>query len=614
MPRVKKNPEDIVKEHNIDVDDLYETYMNNSILYTCSKFGLSGQATINKILTYYNYDMSSRCKSSVSAVKKSKNIDINELYDDYIHNGHNYISKKYKMGLSAIKNILTYNGFDLDKRLPYDQLDNVNKFSAPVLVKKLNIDTDELYDTYLNNGGLYTAKKFGLSNFSLVVRILKYYNYDLSVRDVKKINYRKTMATIKARYGVDSALSNPNSKQKLLETNRKKYGSDYYLGTEAFKEQCKKTNLAKYGYEWSTQSPEVKLRHDAANYLKYGVKDSKQAKASDELKIYLNDKEKSATFLVEKSFTFYELTKYFKDDTESQLNAWLMRFDLYQFLVKKRSKPEEELADYLFNLGFTTYNCRKLLGNGKEIDIYNPDLKIGVEFNGTYYHSSRVIADKNYHFNKSKLAEEKGIRLIHIYEYEWCDPDKREKIKSFFNIAANNVKEKIYARNCEVKEISNKEARDFNDRNHLQGHRNAQVTYGLFYNNKLVQLMSFSRTRYNRNIKDDDTWEIVRGCPGSNNIVIGGVGKLFKHFIRDYNPKKIFSYCDFNKFDGKSYEAIGMKFIGYTGPDKKWVIKGNVVNRNPHRYHELKNEAEAIIWGAGSKKYIWENPNYKNIY
>ena len=30
----------------------------------------------------------------------------------------------------------------------------------------------------------------------------------------------------------------------------------------------------------------------------------------------------------------------------------------------------------------------------------------------------------------------------------------------------------------------------------------------------------------------------------------------------------IFSYCDFNKFDGHGYEAIGMKYIGNTGPDK----------------------------------------------
>lgn len=76
------------------------------------------------------------------------------------------------------------------------------------------------------------------------------------------------------------------------------------------------------------------------------------------------------------------------------------------------------------------------------------------------------------------------------------------------------------------------------------------------------------------------------------------------HFIRDYSPDKIFSYCDFNKFDGKSYLAAGMKFIGYTGPDMKWVMPDySVINRSPKRHGELKETAIAQIFGAGSKKF-----------
>ena len=239
-----------------------------------------------------------------------------------------------------------------------------------------------------------------------------------------------------------------------------------------------------------------------------------------------------------------------------------------------------------------------------EIDIYVPSKKIGIEFNGSYWHSS-IYKDKNYHFNKSKIAEKNGIRLIHIYEYEWNDPVQRKKIELMLNIALGRVNNKIYARQCDVRKISNQEAKSLNEQVHLQGHRNAQVTYGLFYKNELVQLMSFSKTKYNKNLTDDDSWEIIRGCPGSNNIVVGGVSKLFTHFIREYSPTKVFSYCDFNKFDGKSYEALGMKFIGYTGPDMKWLMpNGAVVNRAPNKHAEYKNNARAQIFGAGSKKYL----------
>lgn len=209
--------------------------------------------------------------------------------------------------------------------------------------------------------------------------------------------------------------------------------------------------------------------------------------------------------------------------------------------------------------------------------------------------------------NKSLLAQDSGIRLIHIYEHEWQNPVIRKILISMVNIALGKIDKKIYARNCEIKQISNKQAKLFNEANHLQGHRNAQVTYGLFYKGELVQLMSFSKTKWNRNLKGDNDWEIIRGCPGSNNIVIGGVSKLFNHFVKDYNPDSVFSYCDFNKFDGKGYEAIGMKFIGYTGPNKYLLLSnGQVVPRNPSRHKELKEKTVANIWGCGSKKYLWE--------
>ena len=474
------------------------------------------------------------------------------------------------------------------------------------LIINKNIDVQDLFDTYMNNGKNFTAAKFELSNWHLVERILKECGYDISSRDSKKINVEKTTNSLIEKYGVKHALQIPKSKEKLKKTNQERFGSDYFMGTKLFKEKSKETNLDRYGFEWSTQNPEVKQRHIQANLDKYGVIDAKQANSSDKLKVYLNDKEKSIELLQSADFTYVSILDEFPDDAPSKVYSWLTRFDLYSYLKKtSKSDPELKLYEEIKKFGFTQRGNRSLLDNHKEIDIYNPDLKIGIEFNGIYYHSDAILKDKNYHLNKSKKAEELGIRLIHIYENEWYDLHMREKILSLIKIASGNVDKKIYARNCEIQEISNKEAKSFNEANHLQGHRNAQVTYGLFYKGKLVQLMSFSKTKWNRNLKGDNDWEIIRGCPGSNNIVVGGVSKLFKHFIREYDPDSVFSYCDFNKFDGKGYEAIGMKFIGYTGPNKWWVVGYKLVNRNPRRYKELKAKASTCLWGAGSKKYVW---------
>ena len=81
---------------------------------------------------------------------------------------------------------------------------------------------------------------------------------------------------------------------------------------------------------------------------------------------------------------------------------------------------------------------------------------------------------------------------------------QRKKIELMLNIALGCNNTKIYARQCEVRKITNTEAKVLNEQIHLQGHRNAQVTYGLFYKNELVQLMSFSKTKYNRNLIDDN--------------------------------------------------------------------------------------------------------------
>ena len=285
--------------------------------------------------------------------------------------------------------------------------------------------------------------------------------------------------------------------------------------------------------------------------------------------------------------------------SESNVCKLLHKYDSWDLIDKYSSGEEQALNSFISLMGVYGQKDRKVIFP-YEIDILCNEYKTGLEMNGLYWHCS-LKKDKNYHFLKSKMMEDKGFRLIHIYDYEWNDERKRPIIESLLRITFGKVENKIYARNCEIREITNKEAKPFNEKNHLQGHRNAQITYGLFYKGELVQLMSFSKHKKYE-------WEIIRGCPGSNNIVVGGVSKLFNHFIKEHDPNQVFSYCDYNKFDGKGYEALGMKFIGYTGPDMKWIIDWTVVNRKPSKHKELKEKAVAQIWGAGSKKYLWTKP------
>lgn len=393
--------------------------------------------------------------------------------------------------------------------------------------------------------------------------------------------------------------------------------------TSAYKEAMKRRKK----YPYNNGESEIHLLQDES--VPAGYVPGCLAKLSAAEKIEQRDRYyDSLGYIAVKNLTKKQLTayQYFRDKTDLITDV-IAKADVYTYINKNyislldeyaqtnhskgTSAAEQHLFDFVKSIypGEIITNCKSVLKDETkhyyEMDIYIPDKHIGIEYNGTYWHCS-LNHNKNYHFNKSRIAEKAGIRLIHIYEHEWKDPVKNAVLKSLLRIALGVVQTRIYARNCEIREISNTEAKPFNEVNHLQGHRNAQVTYGLFYENRLVQLMSFSKTKYNRNLKNENDWEIIRGCPGSNNVVVGGVSKLFKHFIRTHHPDSVFSYCDFNKFDGRGYEAIGMKCIGYTGPNKWWVLPGyRVVERNPRRHQEYKKEAVAELYGAGSKKYVY---------
>ena len=274
--------------------------------------------------------------------------------------------------------------------------------------------------------------------------------------------------------------------------------------------------------------------------------------------------------------------------------------------------PEMEIRDYLISLNIVFQQNTRNIISPLELDIYIPDLNIAIEYCGLYWHSELNGKDKKYHLNKMKLCNEKGIRLITIFEDEWIFNKEicKNRIKHILGLNTDN----IYARKCIIKEINTNDAKIFINNNHLQGYNNAKVKIGLLYNKEIVAVMTFSKKSISKGSKPTiNDWELSRFCESIR--VIGGASKLLKYFIKTYNPKSIISYADKRWSLGNLYNKIGFVQLTDTPPNY-WYIK---LQKRIHRFvlrkkkNESKNFTEWEIRQSQGWNRIWDCGNFKYI-
>lgn len=237
----------------------------------------------------------------------------------------------------------------------------------------------------------------------------------------------------------------------------------------------------------------------------------------------------------------------------------------------------KEILDEL-NINYIR-RTRKII-SPKELDFYLPDYNIAIEVDEVRGHNSdyNYLAQgkqkpkpKNYHKNKTDICKSKGIRLIHITELDIIE--KYDQLKYYLISLLNKNSNVIYGRKCKLKIVERNEEKEFLNLYHLQGYRPSNVCLGLYYNNELVFIMSFSKGRSTISSRYD--YEILRLCSKGDYNVVGGSSKCFKYFINNYDFETIVSYCDLSKFIGNVYNNLGMKFLHESPPNYLWVRYDN---------------------------------------
>lgn len=397
----------------------------------------------------------------------------------------------------------------------------------------------------------------------------------------------------------------------------------------------KYTNQKKYGYDNAQSSPEVKAKISKSskennniinitNYVKkkYGVDNI--AKVKDIAKIRAKTKRDVIFTSIEEKLKKHNLKILNKTDEYigQRLNNKNIKYD-FKCLVcdtefkgtmnghipscptcySKASKPEKEVSDFIKEVytGEIIENSKEII-KPLELDIYLPEKKLAIEFDGLYWHSIE-FKEKEYHLKKSEIAEQKGIQVLHIFEDEWRD--KKEIVKSIIKFKLGQTK-KIYARKTNFKEISSKEAKEFLEKTHIDGFVPAKYHYGLFYENELVAVLSMGASRYNKKYK----WEIVRAAYKYR--IVGGLSKLLKNF-RNLHNGSIITYANRRYFDGHGYKAVGFKFINNSEQNYYYTDFKDRFTRISFQKHKLKDKLEFYDENLSEKENMLKN-NYSIIY
>lgn len=458
---------------------------------------------------------------------------------------------------------------------------------------------------------------------------------------------KKRQDSIFKKYGVVHQMHSEDIKDKIKKTNLERYGSENVYGSEIIKDKIKKTNLIKFGVENSLQSQEIKNRIKQTNIERYGHEYALQSNECMD-KLRKTNLEKYGTEYVLQSINIknkikdtnlekYGHVHHMKNDEiknkvinsyiESTNNRIIDRIEGYckfikrtghnidiscntcgnisnvqsQFIISRISKEitpcihcvkinynnyikESQIYDFIKSIyaGTIIQSDRKLL-SGKELDIYLPELNLAFEFNGLYWHSE-LYKGKNYHLDKTNQCKEQGIQLIHIWEDDW--EYKRDIVKSIIRNKLRLTENKIFARKCMIKELSSKQVKEFLNHNHIQGSVNSKYNIGLYYGGELVSIMTFSQLRKNLGQHSiDGHFELLRFCNKLNLSVIGGASKLFKHFIKTYNPVNVISYASLDRSNGNLYEKLGFAKLSNSKPGYHYIVN----NTREYRFNYRKD-------------------------
>jgi predicted XRE-type DNA-binding protein len=428
------------------------------------------------------------------------------------------------------------------------------------------------------------------------------------------VTWRKEKSTYNTYCCSKCARQDNDINVQIQKTNVERYGVKCAMNNSKIKQNIQQRWLEKYGVDNPSKSQDIKEKISKSNFR------TRNKNANNVL----------VEELIEQGLSQKELGEVL-GITQPRISSLLSKKQLKTKRQSFTSEPQKEICNFLKNNDITFEENKKII-SPYHVDLYLPDHKIAIEFNGTFWHSETKGKNRYYHLNKTTLCHKQGITLIHIFEYDWIK--NKELILSRLLHKTNKTKNinNIYARKCEVVSLQTKDIKTFYEKNHTQGYVPSKYNYGLVYSGKVVACMSFSVSRYDKNVQ----YELTRYAVERDHNVVGGASKLFTFATTQLkNIKSIVTYSE-NKWGITNfYEHLGFKIDRYTPPNYIYFHTQNTnitfsrIQFQKHKlkklleiydpalseWENMKNNGYDRIWDCGNIRWIWqkETPSEEGV-
>jgi hypothetical protein len=582
---------------------------------------LCDNCNISKEMPYKDYNRFNTYPKYTCPKCKRKETNVNRYGKEYVGAVEEFKEKTKKTNLEKYGFEYPNKSKGVKDRIKETNLERYgvdNTFKSSVIKNRIKETNLERYgfeyysktDEYNDKVKSTTLERYGAEHYSRTIEYktrtesTNLERYGVTNPMMLRENKDKVRDTFNERYG-GFTLNSEVLINKVKCTNLERYGVEYYSKTDEYKNKVKSTNLERWGNEYYTKTDDYKVKSRKTFHNNWDANHT-----------HLSSLYRKNNFKIDNDGSFIEYVgesmSRFKCDLGHNFEISCTNFTdrkknniplctVCHPIGNSTSLKEIELYDYINSI----YNGKIIQSyrDGLEIDIYLPELNLGFEFNGIYWHCDKY-KDKYYHINKTKHFKDKGIRIIHIWEDDWVD--RKYIIKSQVRNWLGLVRSKIWGRKCEIKEVDYNISSLFLEKNHIQGSNKSSLKVGLYHEGVLVSLMCFDHFEGRKKMLDNH-WNISRFCNSLDTSVVGGASKLFKYFIRKYSPERVVSYSDLDWSQGDIYYKLDFSMVKIIKPDYKYLVGKERKHKSNFRKSRTSISESKLdlhkIWDCGKYKF-----------